>query len=97
MFSTLRAVLVYLTLLVDSPSDSEGDPSVVGGRAHEADDLVVGGVEDGAAVDGHDLVAAEETAVHVRRAAGDNVPDGNLDERDHDVTNRFSVKDYFRT
>ena len=35
------------TLLVYSPPDREGYSAVGGGRAHEGDDLVVGGVQDG--------------------------------------------------
>ena len=38
---------LLLTLLVYSPPDREGYPAVSGGRAHEGDDLVVGGVQDG--------------------------------------------------
>ena len=61
--------------MVYSSSDSDGDPAVVGGLAHEPDHLVVGGVEDGGVVHSHDLVAAEQTTVHVGGAARHYVPD----------------------
>ena len=68
-------------MLVDPPPDGERDPAVGGGRAHERDDLVVGGVEDGRAVHGDDLVAGEETPVDVGGAARNYVTDGNLKRR----------------
>ena len=70
---------MHYTLVVNSSSDSDGDPAVVCGLAHEPDDLVVGGVEDGGVVHSHDLVAAEQAPVHVGRAARDNVPDRHLE------------------
>ena len=68
----------FALLVVDSSSDSDGDPAVVGGLAHEPDHLVVGGVEDGGVVHGHDLVAGKQPPVHVGRTAGNDVPDRNL-------------------
>ena len=67
-----------LTRLVDSSPYRERDPSVLGSLTHETDDLVVGGVDDGVVVDGHDLVAAEQPPVEVGRSAGNDVADGHL-------------------
>ena len=41
------------------------DPAILSGLPHEADDLVVRGVDHGHVVDGDDLVAGEQPAVQI--------------------------------
>ena len=69
--------------MVNSSSDSDSDPAVVCGLAHESHDLVVGGVEDGGVVHSHDLVAAEQTPVHVGGAARNDMPYRHLKGQIH--------------
>ena len=76
-----KSTKYVLTLLVHHPSDCEHDPAPLRRLPHVRHDLVVAGVEHRAPVDSHDLVPAEETAVDVGGAAGDDVADRDLQKQ----------------
>jgi len=67
-----------LTRLVDSSPYRESDSAILSSLAHEPDDLMVGGVDDGVVIHGHNLVPAEQPPVQVGSSPGYYVADGHL-------------------
>ena len=79
-----KSTKYVLTLLVHHPSDCEHDPAPLRRLPHVRHDLMVRGVEHGAAINGQDFVAGKQPPVDVSGAAWHYVAYRNL-ERMHTI------------